>query len=211
MSVLTIDSFAGRLDASEQRRLIPYRNLAVGAVMNIFQVITLGRPMEVVKTHRGRISRSHQDLCSPTVCGILGGISGGVAQAYPTMGMTTCMKTMEATRSKIIFMRILREKGIRVVNKRVNAVALRQDTGWSSRIGISRFAEETIRSMLQSMKKDPSRPASPNVASTFRYIFNTLGIKGLFRGVVPRIGVAAWATICMVGFGDTLKEYVNKR
>lgn len=27
---------------------------------------------------------------------------------------------------------------------------------------------------------------------------------------MPRIGVAAWATVCMVGFGDTVKELVNR-
>ena len=61
------------------------------------------------------------------------------------------------------------------------------------------------------MKNDPSRPVSPTMASTLKHILATSGWRGLFRGVVPRIGVAAWATICMVGFGDTLKEYVNRR
>lgn len=46
-----------------------------------------------------------------------------------------------------MFFNILREKGIRGVNRGVNAVALRQVTGWSSRIGMSRFAEESIRSI----------------------------------------------------------------
>ena len=45
------------------------------------------------------------------------------------------------------FFHILRTKGIRGVNKGVNAVALRQITGWASRIGISRFAEGQIRSI----------------------------------------------------------------
>lgn len=36
------------------------------------------------------------------MCGILGGISGGVAQSYLTMGMTTCMKTAQVTRSKTV-------------------------------------------------------------------------------------------------------------
>lgn len=40
---------------------------------------------------------------------------------------------------------ILRTKGIRGINKGVNAVAMRQITGWSSRIGISRVAEGQIR------------------------------------------------------------------
>lgn len=61
------------------------------------------------------------------------------------------------------------------------------------------------------MKNDPGRPASPTIVSTFKHIVATSGVKGLFRGVVPRIGVAAWATICMVGFGDTVKELVSRK
>lgn len=64
---------------------------------------------------------------------------------------------------------------------------------------------------MQSMKNDPTRPASPTIASTFKHILATSGVKGLFRGVIPRIGVAAWATICMVGFGDTVKEMVIRK
>ena len=64
---------------------------------------------------------------------------------------------------------------------------------------------------MQSMKNDPTRPANPSIGSTFKHIFAVSGVKGLFRGVVPRIGVAAWATICMVGFGDTVKEMVARR
>lgn len=56
------------------------------------------------------------------------------------------------------------------------------------------------------MKNDPTRPAYPTIVSTFTHVIKTSGVKGLFRGVAPRIGVAAWATICMVGFGDTVKE-----
>lgn len=96
---------------------------------------------------------------SPTTAGVLGGVAGGAAQSYLTMGMTTCMKTVEVTRTKAsvpgqkvagsleTFIAILREKGIRGVNKGVNAVALRQITGWSSRIGISRAAEGQIRKL----------------------------------------------------------------
>ncbi|CEL06675.1 Putative Mitochondrial DNA replication protein [Aspergillus calidoustus] len=297
----------GGLNVAEERRPIPYRNLAVGAVMNVFQVTTLGQPMEVLKTHlaanrhdslkdavqktwaRGKWSAFYQGLipwawleactkgailvltaseieyhvrnklpnASPTLGGILGGIGGGFAQAYLTMGMTTCMKTVEVTRSKVsgqgvkppgplkVFFEIFREKGIRGINKGVNAVALRQVTGWSSRIGISRFAEESIRSAtgkardeklrfgdkilastiggalscwnqpfevlrveMQSMKSDPGRPAKATIVSTFKHILDTSGFRGFFRGVVPRIGVASWATICMVGFGDTVKAWV---
>lgn len=71
--------------------------------------------------------------------------------------MTTCMKTVEVTRPKTTqpgvrvpgtletFIGILRKEGLRGVNRGVNAVALRQISGWSSRIGISRFAEGQIR------------------------------------------------------------------
>jgi hypothetical protein len=47
------------------------------------------------------------------------------------------------------------------------------------------------------------------MVSTARHIVQTSGPLGLLRGVVPRIGVAAWATICMVGLGDTVKEAVG--
>jgi hypothetical protein len=69
------------------------------------------------------------------------------------------MKTVEVTRTKVAasgvkapstmqtFLTILRTEGIRGVNKGVNAVAVRQITGWSSRIGISRFAEGQIKSL----------------------------------------------------------------
>ena len=115
---------------------------------------------------------------SPTVCGALGGIGGEVAQAYLTMGMTTCMKTVEVTRTKMsvngakvpgtfeIFFKIIREQGIRGVNKGVNAVALRQITGWSSRIGIARFAEERIRWMSGKGKEEKLGFGEKILAST---------------------------------------------
>jgi hypothetical protein len=71
----------------------------------------------------------------------LGGIAGGASQAYLTMGMTTCMKVPGTIET---FMHILRTQGIRGVNKGVNAVALRQITGWASRMGISKAAEGPI-------------------------------------------------------------------
>ncbi|KAI9151505.1 mitochondrial dna replication [Paramyrothecium foliicola] len=279
------------------KKTIQWSNLLVGATMNMFQVTTLGQPMEVLKTHvaanrgdtlteamqktwhRGGIRGLYQGLIpwawfeastkgailvltaseveyyakkymlvSNSIAGVLGGIVGGASQAYLTMGMTTCMKTIEVTRAKSAvagarvpgtmetFLGILRTKGIRGVNRGVNAVALRQITGWSSRIGISRLAEgpvrtlagknesdrlslvekicasaiggtlscwnqpfEVIRVEMQSLKADPSRPASPTMLSTLRHIVQTSGIRGLFRGIVPRIGVATWATICMIG------------
>ncbi|WAO96776.1 Hypothetical protein NCS54_01446000 [Fusarium falciforme] len=214
------------------------------------------------------------------IAGGLGGVAGGAAQAYLTMGFTTCMKTVEVTRTKNAmtgarvpgpmeaFFDILRTKGIRGVNRGVNAVALRQITGWSSRIGIARLAETNIRSFkgksakdklsfgetvaastiggalscwnqpfevseclfiprfalpayvrlvqvvrieMQSLKADPTRPASPTMVNTAKHILATSGPLGFFRGIVPRIGVASWATICMVGLGDIVKEALASR
>ena len=98
---------------------------------------------------------------NPAAAGLLGGMGGGIAQAYATMGefeeislksltnastgFCTCMKTAEITRHKqaasgikppstwAVFMDIYRREGIRGINKGVNAVAVRQCTNWGSR------------------------------------------------------------------------------
>lgn len=89
--------------------------------------------------------------------GITGGVIGGVAQAYATMGFCTCMKTAEITRHKQaasgikpqstfgVFADIYRKDGIAGINRGVNAVAIRQMTNWGSRFGLSRLAEQGIR------------------------------------------------------------------
>ena len=89
--------------------------------------------------------------------GISGGMVGGLAQAYATMGFCTCMKTVEITQHKMAaqgikppstfatFADIYRKEGIRGINKGVNAVAIRQVTNWGSRFGLSRLAENGIR------------------------------------------------------------------
>ena len=183
--------------------------------------------------------------------GIIGGITGGVAQAYATMGFCTCMKTVEITQHKMAaagvkptstfttFANIYRQEGIRGINKGVNAVAIRQMTNWGSRFGLSRLAEqgirrvtnkehgeklsviekitasalggglsawnqpiEVIRVEMQSKKEDPNRPKKMTVGNTFQYIYKNDGIKGLYRGVAPRIGLGVWQTVCMVAMGD---------
>lgn len=48
------------------------------------------------------------------------------------------------------------------------------------------------------------------VGNTFRYIYSTSGIRGLYRGVAPRIGLGVWQTVCMVALGDVAKEMVEK-
>ena len=188
---------------------------------------------------------------SQFVAGISGGMVGGMAQAYATMGFCTCMKTVEITQHKLAasgvkpqstfatFMDIYRKEGIRGINKGVNAVAIRQITNWGSRFGLSRLAEDGIRRVtgkeegakLSSMEKilasglggglsawnqpievirvemqsktvDPNRPKNLTVGKTLRYIYANNGIKGLYRGVAPRIGLGVWQTICMVALGD---------
>jgi Mitochondrial carrier protein len=188
---------------------------------------------------------------APFVAGITGGMAGGLAQAYATMGFCTCMKTVEITKSKAAstgvkvpgtmetFMAIYRAEGIRGINKGVNAVAVRQVTNWGSRFGLSRVTENVIRKVtnktegqglsvgekilasavggglsawnqpievirveMQSKKDDPNRPKKMTVANTARYIHSTNGLKGLYRGVTPRIGLGVWQTVCMVALGD---------
>ena len=188
---------------------------------------------------------------SDFVGGVSGGMVGGVAQAYATMGFCTCMKTVEITQHKLAaagvkppstfqtFMNIYRKEGIRGINRGVNAVAIRQTTNWGSRFGLSRLAEtairkvtgkedgrklssfekilasglggglsawnqpiEVIRVEMQSKTEDPNRPKNLTVGKTLRYIYSQNGIRGLYRGVTPRIGLGVWQTICMVALGD---------
>ncbi|KAJ7630803.1 mitochondrial carrier domain-containing protein [Roridomyces roridus] len=196
---------------------------------------------------------------SPAVSGLLGGMSGGVAQAYATMGFTTCMKTVEITRQKTaatgakplstwaLFADMYRREGLAGVNKGVNAVAVRQMTNWGSRMGFARLAEtglrkvrglseadplpgtdkiiastvggalatwnqpiEVVRVEMQSMAKgaaNANRPAKLTILNTLNFIYKENGIKGLYRGVTPRIALGIWQTICMVSLTDYVKVW----
>ncbi|KAF3940761.1 hypothetical protein ABW19_dt0207319 [Dactylella cylindrospora] len=282
-----------------KKKPVSFSNLLLGAGLNMFEVTTLGQPLEVIKTHmaanrgdslpssipkiwaRGGVFGFYQGLipwawieastkgavllfvsseaeyyartagAAPFLAGITGGVIGGVAQAYATMGFCTCMKTVEITRHKqaaagakpqssmAVFMDIYRREGIRGINKGVNAVAIRQMTNWGSRFGLSRLAEQGIRDVtgkgqkdplsavekiaasalggglsawnqpievirveMQSKTVDPNRPKNLTVAKAFNYIYQNNGLKGLYRGVTPRIGLGIWQTVCMVGLGD---------
>jgi len=293
--------------AKLEKKPVKFSNLLLGAGLNMFEVTTLGQPLEVVKTTmaanrsdgfagsigriwgRGGVLGFYQGLipwawieastkgavllfvaseaeyyarsfgASPFVAGISGGMVGGLAQAYATMGFCTCMKTVEITKHKAAaggakppgtmetFMAIYRAEGIKGINKGVNAVAVRQVTNWGSRFGLSRVAEtgirrvtgkehgeglsvvekitasaiggglsawnqpiEVIRVEMQSKKEDPNRPKKMTVGNTFKYIYSTNGLKGLYRGVTPRIGLGVWQTVCMVALGDIAKEWVEK-
>jgi len=290
-----------------EKKPVKFSNLLLGAGLNMFEVTTLGQPLEVVKTtmaaHRtdtfaGAMSRiwgrggvlgfyqglipwawieastkgavllfvaSEAEYYAKTfgagnfTAGITGGMVGGLAQAYATMGFCTCMKTVEITQHKMAaqgikppstfatFADIYRKEGIRGINKGVNAVAIRQVTNWGSRFGLSRLAEqgirritgkengekmsagekilasglggglsawnqpiEVIRVEMQSKSADPNRPKNLTVGKTLNYIYSNNGIRGLYRGVAPRIGLGVWQTICMVALGDIAKEAVEK-
>ncbi|KAL4927806.1 putative mitochondrial DNA replication protein (Yhm2) [Aspergillus undulatus] len=290
-----------------EKKPVKFSNLLLGAGLNMFEVTTLGQPLEVIKTTmaanrgdsfagamgriwgRGGILGYYQGLipwawieastkgavllfvaseaefrakvlgAPDFLAGIAGGMTGGVAQAYATMGFCTCMKTVEITKHKMAaqgvkppstfatFMDIYRKEGIRGINRGVNAVAIRQTTNWGSRFGLSRLAEQAIRKVtgkddsqklgaiekviasglggglsawnqpievirveMQSKTVDPNRPKNLTVGKAFKYIYDTNGIKGLYRGVTPRIGLGIWQTVCMVALGDMAKEAVEK-
>lgn len=64
---------------------------------------------------------------------------------------------------------------------------------------------------MQSMSKNAvasaNRPAKLTVLNTLAFIYKENGIKGLYRGVTPRIGLGIWQTVCMVSFADYVKAW----
>lgn len=186
-----------------QKKPVNWENIAIGALIQTFEVSTLGQPFEVVKTHmaahradslaasirktyaRGGVAGFWQGLipwawieastkggvllfssseidyharrygCSHATAGLLGGMGGGISQAYTTMGFCTFMKTVEVTRHKQagaipqstwrVAYDVFQKEGIRGLNKGVSAVALRQMTNWGSRFGISRLVERLFK------------------------------------------------------------------
>ncbi|KAI0225375.1 hypothetical protein L0F63_001944 [Massospora cicadina] len=178
--------------------------------------------------------------CSHATAGLLGGMGGGISQAYTTMGFCTFMKTVEVTRHKQagavthstwkVAYDVFQREGIRGLNKGVSAVALRQMTNWGSRFGISRLVERlfkgdaerkldakerilssVIRVEMQSQAKQPGRPDKLNIVSAARYIYQQNGLLGFYRGVTPRICLGVYLTVCMVFGGDQFKEYIAQQ
>ncbi|KAJ3474065.1 hypothetical protein NLG97_g10009 [Lecanicillium saksenae] len=267
-----------------EKKPIKFSNLLLGAGLNMFEVTTLGQPLEVTKTtmaanrgdgfaaalgriwSRGGVLGFYQGLipwawieastkgavllfvaseaeyyarsfgASEFGGGIIGGMTGGVAQAYATMGFCTCMKTVEITKHKQAaagikpettfqtFMGIYRKEGIKGINK---GGGIRSATGKGEKEklsagekiaasaiggGLSAWNQpiEVIRVEMQSKTDDPNRPKKMTVGNTFRYIYGNNGLAGLYRGVTPRIGLSIWQTVCMVAFGDIAKTYVEK-
>ena len=68
---------------------------------------------------------------------------------------------------------------------------------------------EVIRVEMQSQVKQEGRPAKMTIVEAAKWIYARSGWKGFYRGVVPRIGLGAWQTVCMVAGGDALKAKVN--
>ena len=61
---------------------------------------------------------------------------------------------------------------------------------------------EVIRVEMQSMKADPNRPKDLTIAKAMRFIYSDSGMRGLYRGVLPRMCLGIWQTICIVALGD---------
>lgn len=61
--------------------------------------------------------------------------------------------------------------------------------------------------MAKGAAADANRPAKLTIFSTLKYIYGQNGLKGLYRGVTPRIGLGVWQTICMVSFADYVKAW----
>jgi len=68
---------------------------------------------------------------------------------------------------------------------------------------------EVVRVEMQSMSKAVGRPTNLGIAGTLAYVYKENGIKGLYRGVTPRIALGIWQTICMVSFADYVKVWVK--
>ncbi|KAF8525179.1 mitochondrial carrier [Hysterangium stoloniferum] len=69
---------------------------------------------------------------------------------------------------------------------------------------------EVVRVEMQSMSRGAAhanRPAKLTVFNTLAFVYRENGIKGLYRGVTPRIGLGIWQTICMVSFADYVKAW----
>ncbi|KAI7829060.1 mitochondrial carrier domain-containing protein [Kickxella alabastrina] len=154
--------------------------------------------------------------------GLFGGVGGGVAQAYTTMGFCTFMKTVEVTRHNTwkIAYDVFQREGIRGLNRGVSAVALRQMTNWGSRFGIARVTESVFRGKDTNRKlTNTERLASSAIGGAlacWNHPSRSFASKckqwsdGFYRGVTPRIGLSVYLTVCMVFGGDSVKAYFNE-
>jgi hypothetical protein len=63
---------------------------------------------------------------------------------------------------------------------------------------------------MQSLNRSAQHAVKPTVVSTARHIYQVDGLRGFTRGIIPRIGVASWATVVMVAFGDMIKSKLDR-
>ncbi|KAJ7225654.1 mitochondrial carrier domain-containing protein [Mycena pura] len=72
---------------------------------------------------------------------------------------------------------------------------------------------EVVRIEMQSMVKNAAanvnRPAKLTMLNTLGFVYKENGMRGLYRGVTPRIGLGVWQTICMVSLTDYVKIWVK--
>lgn len=301
--VMTLDP---KSPHKQEKKSASWKNLGIGAAIQLFEVSTLGQPFEVLKTHlaahrndslrqairktwqRGGVAGFYQGLIpwawieastkgavllfassevdwqakarfglNPALAGMFGGMFGGIAQAYTTMGFCTFMKTVEVTRNKetleaarkstfAVAADVLRKEGVVGMNRGVTAVALRQMTNWGSRFGISRLTESLIRGqdkdrtlttwekltssvvggflgcwnqpievirveMQSQVKRDGKLEQKKSLWNTARIIWSEHGLRGFYRGVIPRIGLSVYLTVCMVFGGDQIKAHFGTK
>ncbi|KAG0141183.1 hypothetical protein CROQUDRAFT_52112 [Cronartium quercuum f. sp. fusiforme G11] len=71
---------------------------------------------------------------------------------------------------------------------------------------------EVVRVEMQSMAKHRSgRPEKLTILNTMGYIYREHGMQGLFKGVLPRLGLSVWRTVCFVSVADYVRSWWRDR
>ncbi|PLW17917.1 hypothetical protein PCANC_01836 [Puccinia coronata f. sp. avenae] len=71
---------------------------------------------------------------------------------------------------------------------------------------------EVVRIEMQSMAKhSTNRPQKMTIMNTMSYIYKEHGLKGLFKGVLPRMGLSVWRTVCFVSVADMARAWWRDR
>lgn len=69
---------------------------------------------------------------------------------------------------------------------------------------------EVTRIEMQSMASgDSTKPKGLGVFGTLGYIYKESGMKGLYRGVTPRIALGVWQTVAMVAGASYVRELIE--
>lgn len=71
---------------------------------------------------------------------------------------------------------------------------------------------EVVRIEMQSMASHSTRrPEKLTIVNTMSYIYREYGLKGLFKGVLPRMGLSVWRTVCFVSLADMARVWWRDR